>query len=1031
MICSAFCCAQKTAWDNLAHPLFYAPLSASSAIEGPIDSIVEDKQGLMWFTTSNGLWRWDSHFLTKVSFPSTLNSAALPQIQHTFKDHQNRIWAGTSEGLFLLDQVRSELTPVEVQKVSDISIQNAATVSVANSEILVLAEDRKLFQFDILSKQLSSIPLPTSMRIYALCIDDKNTLWVGAENGLYYATYDHGVFGVLQKVNSLPNDARITTLKHLSSGQLIIGTARNGLFIKHQNKQYEHIELQGNAQSAWVYNVVEKTDNTLIIGTFGHGLVEIDLANRTQRHIQSNRLQPLGLLDDNIWSMYKDSRGLVWIGAGNSLNILDSRNTGIKHIFGGLDEPNGLPERKVHSVAALPDSLVIANGQAGLIQVSSENGVQKVWWPSSKDPIETLFINKQGDLFASSNFATVSLPTINRVPQPIGSSERSANTFTGAFAQRNKTLWLGGTDGLWRHSHAAPDETKQILDSSIPDRRISALLTDGDDLWVGTWQGLYKLTFEKNSDSVVSITSAKHPALQQQFISDILIDSLNQVWVATSGAGVFVSDTSQGSWEQITHIDNLPGNSVESIAGESHNQIWVGTSRGIAAINIDDKKVNPVVVGKQAVNTPYARGAATKTTDQALVFGGKNGLTIIQPLLLDTISPPLSLVFTSINVVTQQDSLHHVDTSPETLAIEPLPKRLSFEFAALDYISPESIHYRYRVVGQEEMWTELDANHRSITLTRLDPGNYELDIEYSYDRTNWYPNTLTQRFRVLPAWYQTPTADVIALIVFAFAIYFLHKLGLRHHRYRQRILEQKVAERTSELVAANQKLSEQAVALEKASLTDALTGLNNRRFLFQNIKRDLLKIQRYYNDCEDKNTRPNCENDLLFFIIDLDHFKRINDAHGHQVGDTVLIETQQRLRRVFRDTDYLIRWGGEEFLAVAHNSSRHDAHYLAERVVTIINNAKFRINEQTALKVSCSVGFAPYPLQQQHYDFFDWHTTVAVADAALYESKSRGRDTWTGVLSIKEHASENSLSFIKQQPSRIFDFAESIVRPKP
>ena len=115
MLYSAVCCAQQNAWDNLARPLFFAPLGSASAIEGPIDSIVEDERGLMWFTTSNGLWRWDSHFLTKVKFPSTLDSEALPQIQHTFKDHQNRIWVGTSQGLFSLDKIRSELNPVEAQ----------------------------------------------------------------------------------------------------------------------------------------------------------------------------------------------------------------------------------------------------------------------------------------------------------------------------------------------------------------------------------------------------------------------------------------------------------------------------------------------------------------------------------------------------------------------------------------------------------------------------------------------------------------------------------------------------------------------------------------------------------------------------------------------------------------------------------------------------------------------------------------------------------------------------------------------------
>ncbi|MEC7826888.1 MAG: hypothetical protein VYD12_20280, partial [Pseudomonadota bacterium] len=87
------------------------------------------------------------------------------------------------------------------------------------------------------------------------------------------------------------------------------------------------------------------------------------------------------------------------------------------------------------------------------------------------------------------------------------------------------------------------------------------------------------------------------------------------------------------------------------------------------------------------------------------------------------------------------------------------------------------------------------------------------------------------------------------------------------------------------------------------------------------------------------------------------------------------------------------------------------------------------INDHVRLSVSCSVGFAPYPLQQQHYNFFDWHTTVAIADAALYESKSRSRDTWTGITSIKENASEETLTLIQQQPSRVFDVAETIIRP--
>src|SRR6185503_7275343 len=96
------------------------------------------------------------------------------------------------------------------------------------------------------------------------------------------------------------------------------------------------------------------------------------------------------------------------------------------------------------------------------------------------------------------------------------------------------------------------------------------------------------------------------------------------------------------------------------------------------------------------------------------------------------------------------------------------------------------------------------------------------------------------------------------------------------------------------------------------TITDPLTGLRNRRFLLQRIDEDVALALRQGTD-------------LVFFLVDVDHFKKVNDELGHAAGDLVLRQMRGRLEQVFRASDYVLRWGGEEFLAVARGSARADA----------------------------------------------------------------------------------------------------------
>jgi diguanylate cyclase (GGDEF)-like protein len=186
--------------------------------------------------------------------------------------------------------------------------------------------------------------------------------------------------------------------------------------------------------------------------------------------------------------------------------------------------------------------------------------------------------------------------------------------------------------------------------------------------------------------------------------------------------------------------------------------------------------------------------------------------------------------------------------------------------------------------------------------------------------------------------------------------------------------------------------------LHTLSLTDPLTGLRNRRYLAQRIPEDLQIAQRQHQQ------RPGRDDwDLLVFLIDLDHFKAVNDTHGHLAGDTVLVHTAGVLRRVFRDTDTLVRWGGEEFLVVARASQRDHAGELAERLRRELQDHPVPLDAGGAapqqVRITASIGFVAYPPDPSRPTVWQWDAVVQLVDAALYAAKDGGRNGWVGVLS--------------------------------
>jgi diguanylate cyclase (GGDEF)-like protein len=123
-------------------------------------------------------------------------------------------------------------------------------------------------------------------------------------------------------------------------------------------------------------------------------------------------------------------------------------------------------------------------------------------------------------------------------------------------------------------------------------------------------------------------------------------------------------------------------------------------------------------------------------------------------------------------------------------------------------------------------------------------------------------------------------------------------------------------------------------------------------------------------------------------------------AYGHSAGDMVLIQIKSILEKVFRKSDYLVRWGGEEFLVITRFSNREKAPELAERLRQSVEAHDFDIGQGKTLKKTCSIGFASFPFLANKPECLVWEQVLDIADYCMYVAKKSNRNAWVGLNNI-------------------------------
>ncbi|MCS0580816.1 diguanylate cyclase [Massilia pinisoli] len=948
-------------------------------------SLTQDRSGFIWLGTQTGLVRWDGH-RTRLYHANPEQPGSLPDnyIQSMHTDAGGRVWIGTSAGgLARYDAACDCFATLRTAPRGQGNAHVAAIVDDGAGGIWV-GTGAGLARVDAGGRfhgaasgapQLAAPQLPAP-GISALLRDRQGGLWIGTPEGLFYRSGDTAPLQAVHLAGPRPDEPSIRTLYEDEAGRVWIGTSANGAFVaaapgaapRSVVEQGAHATLEHERVTA----VVQKDADTIWLGTETGGIVEVDVQQETTRRLRYRADIPDSLRDDEINALLRERSGQLFVVTRTALSQHDPRPRGVMTVRA----IGNVPGLGVYHIRPRPDGKVMLSVPGGAVDVDphagtvTEIGVEGTPGALPKGRVLSMANAPDGGVYFGTQQGLYRNDGEGAGTRRIEIPGRRADSAVWALAWQDGVLWLGGLDGLWavRMPSAGPGTVLRREDQALGDRRVTALLPlDDGTVWVGTRSGVVRLDRDGKTVERLPADNADRTRAPNGFISSLLTDRKGRLWIGSFGNGVSIlerTDRAGRRWfRRMTTADGLPDNSINMMVQDRTGLVWLSTDRNLASVQPDTFEVRRLGAADGVHVPTYWSSAGALGADGEVLFGGLTGLSVVFPDRLAIHRTQPSLAVTQLMLGGRPARL----PAPGTLTIAPEDRARGFtvEFAALDYMPPEYRRYTYRLDGFDSTWIDADTAVRRASYNNLPPGAYRLHVRATDEAGG--VTTLELPIRVLPAWYQQPWAHALGAVCVLALLAALVQARTSLLRRRQRELEAVVASRTAELRATQ-------LQLETMAYNDALTDLPNRRRFNDELQR-LAALGR-------RNGTP-----FALLLMDLDHFKHINDTLGHDAGDALLVAAAGRLRAAVRETDCVARLGGDEFAVLLTPASDAIVADVARRIVESMR-APVAFGPHT-MHVSASIGAV---LASTHVG--DTAMLYKEADTALYHAKEAGRNTW-------------------------------------
>lgn len=834
--------ADAADWSAFSEPLFERLGREQGLPNDVVGAIVQDRAGFVWFGTGGGLARYDGHrFRHYTSEPGNPDSLPDSYVTALHVDPQGVLWVGTNAGgLARYDAAADRFVRVNegLLNLSILSILTDAqgrlwTGTVGGVHVRDPATGAGRFY----TRRGPEPDSPALDQIRDMVELPDGGLLLASGRGLVRFDPSGDLATPVSLGGIVPADAPIQRLLRDSKGRLWVTGEFPGVAMwDPATGEQKLVPLLGNGDPTTApvakHALAELSPDRIVIGTQGAGLAELDVTTGTVVVRRNDPTLSSSLVASDVRSLLVDRSGILWVGTwGGGVCRRNPQTQAVLSVPASHIRADRLSDPQVRSLMLAPDGRLWAGLQANGIDIldpatGTRDGIRPGSGGGLPDgavlALETApdggqYIGTQRGLFRRRPGAT----RVEPVPLP----PPAPNAAIWFLMRQGDTLWMAadGLVALDLISGSIKAERTKLGDArSLIDNRLRVLAPGPDGgLWVGGNAGLH---YRDPAGGFQRIRNdpADPASLSHNFITAILTDAKDRVWVGTLGGGLNILEAGwkpgqQPRFRRLGLSDGLPTLLINALRQDAAGRIWASTDAGLAVINSDDLSVQ--VLGRPdgvGVGSFWAN-SATMDGDGQMMFGGRDGLVVVRPDRLDAWRTLAPTVVTELRVdgkAVPSDPFNL--PTPPTLNLLPDQRSLSVEFASLDYTAPDRTRFLYRLEGFEEQWSAGDGSHRHVAYANLSPGSYRLQVRGSNRAGLFADQALVVPVTVLPAWYQTwwfRGLALLALLAAGWAGVQLRTLSLRR---RQRELEREVAERTD--VIARQK-DELAGALEDLRAT--------------------------------------------------------------------------------------------------------------------------------------------------------------------------------------------------------------------
>ena len=1016
--------------------------------QGAANAIVQDKQGFIWFGTQEGLNRYDGQSIKVYEHlhnePTSLSN---DWIWSLLVDHDGVLWVGTDGGgLNRFDHERNVFTHFRHNP--------ADATSLSNDRVRVIYQDLQgvywlgtdgggLNRFDPQTGQfdryqhnpddLHSLPHDSVLSILE---DRAGNLWIGT-NGGGLAKLDRrsGRFERFRhdptSVTSLSQD-QVRALFEDQHGQLWVGTYESGLnqfdpgtgtFTRFQHNPADATSLSNNR----VRCLFQDREGTLWVATDG-GLNEWLPDTHRFVNYQHNPTDPSSLSDNRVTTLYQDLGGVLWIGTYNGVNkwnYVSDAFTYYQKYGTQLKLSSNIVTSVMESAANV---LWVGTYGGGLNQLNLASGEAQYFRHETDNP-HSLQDDRVMTLFVDDSEQVVWVGTrnggLNRLDPQSGQfthyrhdpdvpSSLSANGVTSILVEPDGIIWVGtyggglnlgnthtGQFSAFRHD---PNDS-----STLSSDRVLAIYRDrAGVLWVGTEDGGLNRYDERSQSFMRYLHQPANPfSLSNNAAWDILEGRDGSLWIATGGGGLnrwLAEDRQAGRplFKAYRKGDGLRSDTVHGIVQDAAGFLWLSSNRGLQRFDPDSGEVRDYDRSTGLKGNEFNTAARFKSQTGRLYFGGTTGLVAFHPNQIRSNQHQPDIALTAITRGGPLYTVYSGLPDDTTLELGYQNDLITFAFTGLDFTSPEKNQYRYKLEGFDTKWSD-PVSFKRTTYTNLPAGSYTFRVMASNNDGVWNEQGSNLMLEVIPPPWKTTWAYALYTLVAISIMLAYVKVQARKFAQEklQRIeLERQVHLRTQEIAERNDQLQALNKQLKNASVTDDLTGLNNRRYLESIIQSNVALVNRQVREMNQPDagaTVTDIAPSLSFMMIDLDGFKAINDTYGHYAGDQALLQVRDILQQCCRKSDTIIRWGGDEFMIVSRNSNQHSAETLAERIRIRLADHLYQLGGGNTGRMTGSIGVALYPFSLQQPERMSWEQVASIADRGTYIAKENGRNAWVGL----------------------------------